>query len=310
VALRQPGERTATGGPVPIGSETFLSRVERFDVVASTNDVVAGWLADGMAEVCVAIADTQTAGRGRLSRTWQAPAGVALLCSIGLRPTWLAPARTWRIAAVVALAMADAAEDVAGLTEGTIRLKWPNDLVVPYAASGRPIAAAGAIDTGAPIDVRKLAGLLGESDGIGTADPRVVVGIGINAGWPRETFPAELRGAMTSLHEVSGGRPIERDLLLEGFLARLETRIEALRGGRFDVAGWLDRQLTTDHEVSLERADRTVELVRAIGVDALSGALVVEGPELGQEREVFAGEIRHVRLAGPQSSRADPAQVV
>lgn len=307
MALRQHGERMATGGSAPIGSETFLSRVERFDVVSSTNDIVAGWLAAGTPEVCLAIADTQTDGRGRLGRTWQAPAGAALLGSIGLRPTWLDPARTWRIAAVIALAMADAAEAVAGLAEGTIRLKWPNDLVVPFGASGRPIAAAGAIATGAAAEIRKLAGLLGESDGLGTADPRVVVGIGINAEWPRDAFPPELREDMTSLHDVAGGRAIDREVLLDGFLARLETRIEALRGGRFDVAGWEDRQLTTGHEVSLGRPDGTVELVRAIGVDALSGALLVEGRASGEEREVFAGEIRHLRLGGSDAARASAA---
>ena len=62
--------------------------------------------------------------------------------------------------------MADAAEEVAGLAPGTIRLKWPNDLVVEG-------------DGG----VRKLAGVLGETDGLGTDDPRAVVGIGINADW-------------------------------------------------------------------------------------------------------------------------------
>jgi BirA family biotin operon repressor/biotin-[acetyl-CoA-carboxylase] ligase len=311
VALRQPGERTATKGLASAVSSTFLSRIERFETVTSTNDVVAGWLAEGTPEVCVAIADRQTAGRGRLARSWQAPAGAALLGSIGLRPTWLAPERTWRTGAVVALAMADAAEDVGGLAEGTIRLKWPNDLVVPFGAADRPVAAGAVADGGSVAGsgavagaggrnrIRKLAGVLGETDGLGTTDPRVVVGIGINADWPRAAFPLDLRDDMTSLHDMSGGRPIDRDQLLDAFLSRLETRVEALRGGRFDVAGWTERQLTSGHEVRLERPDGTAEVVRAVGVDALSGALVVVGPGSSDEREVFAGEIRHVRLAGP-----------
>ena len=88
----------------------FLARQERFDVVGSTNDVVRGWLADGVAEVCLAVADEQSAGRGREGRTWTAPAGRALLLSLGFRPTWLAPERVWRLAAVTSLAMADAGE--------------------------------------------------------------------------------------------------------------------------------------------------------------------------------------------------------
>ncbi len=68
----------------------FLARSERFAEVGSTNDVVRDWLADGTPEVCLAIADEQSAGRGRDGRTWVAPPGAALLLSLGFRPTWLA----------------------------------------------------------------------------------------------------------------------------------------------------------------------------------------------------------------------------
>ncbi len=88
----------------------FLARQERFAVVGSTNDVVRDWLAAGTPEVCLAVADEQTAGRGREGRTWVAPAGGALLLSLGFRPTWLAPERVWRLAATASLAMAEAAE--------------------------------------------------------------------------------------------------------------------------------------------------------------------------------------------------------
>jgi BirA family biotin operon repressor/biotin-[acetyl-CoA-carboxylase] ligase len=274
----------------------FPSRLERFEVVASTNDIVAGWLRDGAPEGCVAVADVQTAGRGRLGRTWVAPPGAALLCSIGFRPAWLAPDRIWRLAAVVALAMADAAEDVAGLGEGTIRMKWPNDLVIALDPDGRPIGPASVGDAGDG-SIRKLAGLLGETDGIGSPDVRAVVGIGLNADWPRQDFPAAFADRMTSLREVSNGRPIDREVLLENFLARLETRVEALRGGYFDIAGWTSRQLTSGQAVRLEHPDGSAETVRAIAVDATTGALVVEGPAGAGERQVVVGEIRHVRLA-------------
>jgi BirA family biotin operon repressor/biotin-[acetyl-CoA-carboxylase] ligase len=276
---------------------SFPARLEQLDVVGSTNDVVAGWLREGTPEVCVAVADVQSAGRGRHGRDWIAPPGAALLASIGFRPAWLAPERTWRLAAIVALAMADAAEDVAGLGEGTIRLKWPNDLVVAFGAAGRPLGGAAVLGPTAEVEVRKLAGLLGETDGLGTADVRAVVGIGVNAAWPRQEFPSELAAEMTSLGEASGGRPIDRGVLLDAFLDRLETRVEALRGGYFDVAGWSARQLTSGRLVRLQRPDGSAETVRAVGVDATSGALVVAGPEPGSaERQVLAGEIRHLRL--------------
>ena len=180
----------------------FLARQERFASVGSTNDVVRDWLAAGTPEVCLAIADEQTAGRGREARAWVAPPGAALLLSLGFRPTWLAPDRTWRLAATVALAMADAAEEVAGLPDGAIRLKWPNDLVVETSAFAVPIPPE------RPDAVRKLAGLLGESDGLGGADPRVVIGLGIDTDWAAADFPPELATTMTSLRESSHGRPI------------------------------------------------------------------------------------------------------
>lgn len=283
------------------------ARVERFESVGSTNDVVRGWLAEGTPEVCVAIADRQTAGRGRNGRTWTAPHGAALLASLGFRPTWLDLDDTWRLAAIAALAMADAAEDVAGLAEGAIRLKWPNDLV---AVLGGPnaILVGGVGDLGAeaarlrrsgPLDVRKIAGILGETDGLGTPDPRVIVGIGINADWAAADFPPDLAGSMSSLREISGGRPIDRDALLDGFLGRLETRLAALRGGRFDVAGWADRQVTTGNLVSVSGLDGSVVTARALGVDGSTGALAVEvfDPEgRPEERHVFAGEVSRLRL--------------
>ncbi len=283
---------------------TLLSRVEHFATVGSTNDIVRGWLSSGTPEVCLATADEQTAGRGRHDRTWQAPPAAALLASLGFRPHWLAPDRTWRLAATVALAMCDAAEDAAGLPVGSIRLKWPNDLVVeirgPHALlTGTVDAAEAAARLAGPLELRKLAGVLGESDGLGTPDVRVVVGIGINADWDPADFPADLAPTMTSLRAASGGRPIDRRALLEGFVDRLEGRVDALRAGYFDIATWTERQATTDRLVLLEGygQDAGVALM-AIGVDATSGALVVRDQAAsGTPWLVHAGEVVRVRLA-------------
>ncbi len=269
-------------------SVAFLSRHERFRSVPSTNDVVRTWLTAGTAEVCLAVAGEQTAGRGRSGRCWVAPSGTALLLSLGFRPGYLPADRLWRLAAVVSLAMADAAEAVAGLAVGRLRLKWPNDIVVEV-ASGAGGAAGG---------LRKVAGVLGETEGVGTADQLAIVGIGINADWPRASFPVELADSMTSLREVSGGRPIDADELLEAFLLRVEPRVMALRDGHFDVAGWHDRQVTTGRTVRLERSGEEAEEVLAVGVDGATGALLVEDSAApGVDREVLVGEVVHVRLA-------------
>lgn len=287
----------------PAGGSVF-SRVERYPSTGSTNDIIRAWLLDATPEVCCAIAAEQTAGRGRHGRTWTAPAGAALLCSLGFRPTYLPPDRAWRVAATVAMAMCDAAEDTAGLPLGAIRLKWPNDLVVEVAGPNALLPGLLTADDAAarlagPVRLEKLAGVLGESDGLGTDDPRVVVGIGVNADWARADFPPEIAASMTSLREVSGGRPIDRDELFDAFELRLAGRMEALRAGWFDIDGWARRQVTTGLVVTLEAAHGSAtEPLLALGVDASSGALVVadDGQPAG-ERLVHAGEVVRVRLA-------------
>ena len=280
----------------------FLSRQERFDVVGSTNDVVRGWLAEGTAEVCLAVADRQSAGRGRNGRPWLAPAGSALLVSLGFRPAWLRPERIWRLAATASLAMADAAEEIAGLPDRAIALKWPNDLYVGLSGSSadtrRSEGEGDAPASHSPEEPRKLAGVLGETDGLGGPDPRVVIGVGVNADWPADPFPPELAAPMTSLREVAHGRPIDQAALLAAFLPRLEVRIDALRSGRFDMAGWSDRQLTTGRVIELEQPDGRRRQHLALGVDAESGGLVVEDmTSASGERILHVGEVRQVRLA-------------
>lgn len=264
----------------------FLARREHFARVASTNDVVRGWLADGTPEIALAVADEQTAGRGRDGRTWTAPAGGALLLSLGFRPSWLEPERVWRLAATVSMAMADAAESTAGLPPRAIRLKWPNDLV----AEDGPV-------------VRKLAGVLGESDGLGTGEPRAVIGIGVNGAWPAAAFPPQLASTMTSLQALAGDRRIDHERLLAAFLERLETRVEGLRAGRFAIDEWADRQVTTGRWVELHLPDGDVAELPAVGVDGRTGALLVIDPALPDvHRHVLVGDIHHVRLAATMAT--------
>ena len=252
----------------------FLSREERFDRVGSTNDVVREWLAAGTPEVCLAVADEQTAGRGRQGRTWVAPPGAGLLLSLGFRPTWLAPDHVWRLAAIVSIAMAEAAEEITQLPAGAIRLKWPNDLVAPTFDAWL-----------------KLAGVLGETDGLGTDDPRAIVGIGVNTDWDFADFPPEL--SMTSLRHMSGGA-IDPDVLIAAFLRRLRPLLDALRDGSFAADPWARRQVTTSTQIHFIEHDGTARSLQAVGVDTETGALlVIDG---GIERAVHVGEIAHVRV--------------
>ncbi len=98
---------------------------------------------------------------------------------------------------------------------------------------------------------------------------------------------------MTSLRELSGGRPVDRDAVLEGFLDRLEPRYEALRGGRFDAGGWAERQRTTGRRLTVEVGGRRLEGTGE-GVDPASGSLLLRTADaiVG----VDAGEVVRCRV--------------
>lgn len=243
------------------GIPGFVSRLERFDSVDSTQDVVRGWLDDGTPEVCVAVADRQHQGRGRLGRPWQDQPGRALLVSIGFRPPDLPTAWAWRLPAIASIAMIGAATSLLGPTADRLALKWPNDIVALH--RGRLLKIAGVLSSGA-------------SDGLMTSS--VVMGMGVNVDWAAADFPPDLAESMWSLSEASGRRRIDRDALLVAWLARLEPLYEALVAGSFDGLRWADAQITTGSHVTVDTGAAPV-VGTAVGVDHDSGALLVRvGP--------------------------------
>ena len=130
-----------------------------------------------------------------------------------------------------------------------------------------------------------------------------MVGIGIDTDWAASDFPPELATTMTSLRAASAGRRIDHAALLAGFLARLEARTEALRGGRFDVADWTDRQLTNGRVVEFVTADGSTRLVKALGVDVRSGALIVDDPDDPSRGAVVARRRDRPRAPGRRPGR-------
>jgi BirA family biotin operon repressor/biotin-[acetyl-CoA-carboxylase] ligase len=151
-------------------------------------------LLDGAAEGAVAAADEQTEGRGRLGRTWHAPAGTALLFSIVLEPP-VAPERLPELSLVAGAAVAEAIRSETALETA---VKHPNDVLVGG---------------------RKVAGILAES-----ADGRVVLGIGINVTQSRDELPADTDPGATSL-ALEGAR-VDRAELLAAVLERLEQQYD------------------------------------------------------------------------------------
>ncbi len=260
--------RTALAG-------TRFARIDWVDETGSTNaDLLADVAADGDTPERVLVADHQTAGRGRLGRTWEAPPGTSLLFSVLLRPG-LPVERLHLVTMAVALAASDACDAVAGVRP---RLKWPNDLVV--------VEADGT--------TRKLAGILAESVVRDGGVAALVVGTGINVNWPRD-LPPELAAIATSLDHHAGSE-VDREDLLVALLRGLDSILSALDepgGAEALLMRYRHLSATLGQRVRVELASGALE---GIAVDvADDGHLLVE---LGGEVvSVAAGDVVHLRPA-------------
>lgn len=238
-------------------------QVRWFEEIGSTNLYLLERARQGDPEGLVAVADHQTAGRGRLDRRWESPPGANLLASVLLRPD-CNPDDLHLCTGALGLAALDACAEVAGVEA---QLKWPNDLLVGTA---------------------KLAGILAEADF--SARPAVVAGIGLNVAWPG---PPEAGG--TCLEDLSDREhPLDRNALLDHMLVALGRRRPHLdqASGRRRLADEVRaRCATLGQQVRVTLA--TEELSgRATTIDD-AGRLVVDtdsGP-----RSVSAGDVVHLR---------------
>jgi BirA family biotin operon repressor/biotin-[acetyl-CoA-carboxylase] ligase len=239
--------------------------IRRFPEIDSTNTYVLDQARQGAAEGLVAVAEHQTAGRGRLDRRWDSPPGSNLLASVLLRPGCAAD-DLHLCSGAVALAAADACAEVAGVESV---LKWPNDLLVGGA---------------------KLAGVLAEADFDGTRLRGVVVGIGLNVAWPG---PAEAGGTCL---DAAGGTapPVDKGVLLDALLEGLARRCPLLddEAGRGTLADEVRRRCATLGQ----RVRATLPNEELTGVASAiddAGHLVVE--TAAGRRTVSAGDVVHLR---------------
>jgi BirA family biotin operon repressor/biotin-[acetyl-CoA-carboxylase] ligase len=219
----------------------------------------------------VLVADEQSAGRGRLGRTWESAPGSSLLVSVLLRPD-LSPADAHLATVCAALAAVDACSKVAGVEAG---IKWPNDLVV---------------------DDRKLAGLLTEAIVAGSRLEALVVGMGLNVRWP-DPMPGDLAATATSLNHATAagdGGQVDRDAVLDAWLPAFGSglaRLGDVQGRAFVADRHRQACVTLGRPVRVERG--TDELLGTAVDLTVEGHLVVDD---GQTRHVVAvGDVVHLR---------------
>jgi BirA family biotin operon repressor/biotin-[acetyl-CoA-carboxylase] ligase len=183
----------------------FGNQIEWFEELPSTLDIAAAKGREGAPEGLVIIAERQTAGRGRLGRTWASPKGGVWL-SLLLRPD-LPPAALGLLSICFGVA---AAATISRMTQLPVKLKWPNDLL---------------------INEKKLAGLLIESSITSGKVDFAALGLGININIKPEDFPEELRKIATSLLIETGEHWSCRQFV-KLFLEQAETSYNQLLAGQ------------------------------------------------------------------------------
>ncbi|MBD0380553.1 biotin--[acetyl-CoA-carboxylase] ligase [Paenibacillus sedimenti] len=164
--------------------------------VDSTQTIAHNLVASGAPEGTLVLAETQTAGRGRMGRKWHSPAGKGIWMSLVLTPripVYFMPQLT--LLCAVALC-----RSIQKVVQVDIGIKWPNDLL---------------------IGGKKVSGILLESSGEDERLKYVIAGIGISANLKLEDYPAELRSIATSL-AIESGADIVREQLVQAFLLEFE----------------------------------------------------------------------------------------
>ncbi|MEU9485836.1 biotin--[acetyl-CoA-carboxylase] ligase [Streptomyces decoyicus] len=254
------------------------------DVVSatgSTNTDLAARAAEGEAEGAILVAEQQSAGRGRLDRTWSAPPRSGLFFSVYLTPR--VPVERWGwLPLLTGVAAASALTQAAGVDTA---LKWPNDLLVTSPDSD-------ALRPGGTLTERKVGGILAERAG-----PGVVVGLGLNVSLTADELPVPTAGSLI----LAGARTTDRDPLLRAVLRSLEHWYGAWQSADGDpVTSRLQEAYATGcatlgRSVRAELPDDTAITGEAVAIDS-DGRLVL-ATEDGVQRPVGAGDIVHLRPA-------------
>jgi BirA family biotin operon repressor/biotin-[acetyl-CoA-carboxylase] ligase len=247
------------------------------DIVAtatSTNTALAAEARQGTPDRTVLVAEYQSAGRGRVARSWVAPARSSLTLSVLLRPTEVPPARWSWLPLLTGVTLC---RTVSALAELPAALKWPNDLLLG-------------------VHQRKAAGILAE---VIPEGPAVVLGIGLNVTLRPDELP--IPGA-TSL-AIEQAACTDRDPLLRALLRALDTELRQWCEHEGDPVAsglreaYLQHCATLGEQVRVELPGQPQLTGTAVDVD-IEGRLVVLSE--GQLRALSAGDVAHVRVNDQQ----------
>jgi BirA family biotin operon repressor/biotin-[acetyl-CoA-carboxylase] ligase len=267
----------------PGGLWTSLDVVE---TTGSTNSYLAGRAAAGLAEGAVLVAEEQTAGRGRLDRTWSAPARSGLFFSVFLTPGDVPVQRWGWLPLLTGVATATGLARAAGVD---MALKWPNDLLVTVPKGSDTLRPG---ET--PLrEERKAGGILAERAGSG-----VVVGIGLNVTLRTDELPVPTAASLA----LAGAVSTDRETLLRGVLRSLEHWYVQWRAADGDAAA---SGLQEAYAAGCATLGRTVRAQLPGGRTLTGEAVAVDGDgrlilstDDGLREPVSAGDIVHLGGVG------------
>ncbi|MFF9569729.1 biotin--[acetyl-CoA-carboxylase] ligase [Streptomyces sp. NPDC014685] len=245
------------------------------DVVESTGSTNSDLAlrAEGLAEGTVLVAEEQTRGRGRLDRTWTAPARSGLFFSVYLTPGDVPVERWGWLPLLTGVAAATGLARAAGVDTG---LKWPNDLLVTVGG-----------------EERKAGGILAERAGDG-----VVIGMGLNVTLRADELPAPTAGSLA----LAGAVSTDRETLLRGVLRSLEHWYGRWREADGDAAAsglqeaYAAGCATLGRTVRAQLPGERTLVGEAVAIDG-DGRLLLSTPD-GLREPVSAGDIVHLRGVG------------
>jgi len=242
-------------------TKRFGRKIFTFDSIDSTNACAKALAGCWAAEGTVVLAEYQTAGRGRLGRSWHSNPGDNLTFTVILRPS-LTPSSVNILPLFTAVAVADAIESYCGVKTDC---KWPNDLLVRN---------------------RKVAGILLEGSFKQEMVEYVVIGIGLNVN--QEQFPPEIAPRATSLR-IASGAPVDRPKLFREIMTTIEQQYDRLTVEGYDsiIPRWLARSVIIGKKIEVSQ-DGTVlgGVVRGIGAE---GSLLLDTGE--GVRSLVAGDV-------------------
>ena len=242
----------------------WREKIQFFDTITSTNDVLKQMALQGAPEGTTLVADCQTGGRGRMGRTFLSPSGVGIYLSVLLRPP-CKPTELMHLTCASASAACSAIEQTSGFRPG---VKWTNDIVY---------------------NKRKLAGILTElglnQDG---TTAYAIIGIGFNCNQQLRDFPPAIQDVAGSLKMVTG-KETDRALLAAKMIEALYQMNRELLSDRAGIlARYRQDCITLGQEISLVRGDE-IRHGKALDVDD-NGALVVRYED-GTIEAVNSGEV-------------------